>query len=288
NVGDVLICFRKTAGGTFDLAVDAGSVTNFTGLANGQSITVMPTYYTGAQLGIIGTNNISWSAFAHLSASNTIFMTQGRLDYSTQTDPLYRDKASAQGAIISYIKSIAGGMTNYVNYTNASSSTASFVPETAGTAPYISYISGLGPNLNFNDTFQTDPEQSTGASFTTGGQNVRADFYRLDPTTSTLHPSGTFLGYFEFFTNGIITYTAGPSPSVVIAATINSVVRHGTTNTVVFTTGSSGTYTLRGTNLLTASRTNWPVINSTSGTGGQVSLTDVTTNTIKFYCISAQ
>jgi hypothetical protein len=293
TAGDVLICFRKTGGGTLDLEVDAGPISTFTNLAIGQKITIAN--YTGAQLARVGTNSISWSAFTYLDASttgtptNVLYMSNPRYDLNTQTDPYGRYNNSSQGLTVSQIKSIISGMTNYVNYTNASSSTASLVPESASTPPYISYIVGLGPNLNFNNTFQTDPEQSTSGSFTTSGQPMRADLYRLYPSAGgALHPDGEYLGYFELSTNGVMTYTAGPSATVLVAASITSVARSGTTNTVTFTTGSGGTYFLCGTNNLMAPMTNWPSFNSVAGDGSSHSLTHVTTASSMYYIIKAQ
>jgi hypothetical protein len=60
---------------------------------------------------------------------------------------------------------------------------------------------------------------------------------------------------------------------------------------VSFTTGNSGTYTLRGTNnagLVTTARINWPAVSSVGGNGLTNTLQDTTSNTNKFYVITAQ
>jgi hypothetical protein len=88
----------------------------------------------------------------------------------------------------------------------------------------------------------------------------------------------------------VLTYTAGPSPTTVTAPKIVSIVRSGTTTTISFTTVNGGTYTLCGTNVtgLLTSRTNWPAIGSPlAGNGLTNSLTDVATDSIRFYTISA-
>lgn len=59
TTGDVLLCFRN--GGTYDLVVDAGPVSTFTGLAMNQRYPI--TAYTGSQLGQLSTNSLDWSAF---------------------------------------------------------------------------------------------------------------------------------------------------------------------------------------------------------------------------------
>ena len=59
---------------------------------------------------------------------------------------------------------------------------------------------------------------------------------------------------------------------------------------VSFSTGNSGTYTLRGTNSagLGAARTNWPAIVSVGGNGLTNTLPDTTASPNKFYLITAQ
>jgi len=296
NVGDVLICFRKSSGGTYDLVVNAGPVSTFTNLPIGNQLTLNPGKYTANQLRVAGgTNNMSWTVFAYYDASagpalqNTVYMSDPWPDSTTQPDPWARASSSSQSILISYLASVANGAVNYVNTTNASSSTASLVPESVSTTPNNSYKNAINPpNSDFHGTFQNDPEQSTGPNFTSGSTPVRADFYQLTPYAGFPAPNGVYLGYFEFATNGVMTYTSGPPP--VTAPVIISVTRNNgtSTTTVTFTTGSTGTYTLRGTNNLAAPKSTWPVINSTPGNGGQQSLSDVTASGNKFYIISAQ
>ena len=71
TIGDVLVCFRK---GGNDMVVDAGPISAFTGAAANQRIPI--TQYTGAQLAQVGTNSVSWSAFAWLG-DNTLFCHPG-------------------------------------------------------------------------------------------------------------------------------------------------------------------------------------------------------------------
>ena len=297
--GNVLICFRKAPSGTTDLIVNAGPIAYFTNLAPNTTMTI--TGYTGTQLGQVGTNNIAWSAWTYFDSTaisgltNTLFMTSGRSDLNTQTDPYYRDTASAQGATINKLLSIVTGATDNANFSGLNTPTAVLESESYNVNnSSVSYAIGLGvPILNyqFRGTFQSDPEQSTGTGFTTGATPVRADFYWIKPTANNDHsgPPATFLGYFQFSTNGVMTYTAYPTP-VVVAPTIISFTRIGTTSTVTFTTGSSGTYTLRGTNDagLTTARTNWPAISSVGGDGSNHSLQDTTSSNDKFYVITAQ
>jgi len=292
--GDVLLCFRKSNGGTYDLVVDAGPVSTFTNLAPGSKLVLNPAKYTAGQLGVLGgTNNLSWTVFAYYDASappawqNTVYMSDPWPDAVTQPDPWARASASSQSVLISYLASVLNGATNYVNTTNASSATASLVPESVSTTPYNSYKNAINPpNADFHGTFQADPEQSTGPTFTGGGVPVRADFYQLTPYAGFPAPNGVYWGYFEFATNGVMTYTAGSPP--VSPAVIVSITRVGNTTTVTFNSGAGGTYTLRGSSDLAAPVATWSVISSTPGNGGQQSLNDVTTSGQMFYTISAQ
>ncbi len=100
-------------------------------------------------------------------------------------------------------------------------------------------------------------EQTTPANFTSSGQPVIADFYQLLSAKSG--QLGTYLGYFTFNTNGVLTYTAG---AMVVPPTITSVTRNGTTNTISFTTVSGGNYSLLATNGtgISAAHSTWPVV----------------------------
>lgn len=295
--GNVLICFRKDPSGTTDLIVNAGPISYFTNLAPNTTVTIAN--YTGTQLGQVGTNSIDWSAWAYFdntaipALTNTLYMTSARSDLNTQTDPYYRDTASAQGQTISKLASIVNGATDNANYSGLNSSTAVLESESYNVnGSSVSYAIGLGVPLsvyNFRNTFQGDPEQSTGASFTTGATPVRADFYWIQPAADHSKPPATFLGYFQFSTNGVMTYTAYPTPAVVTPRIV-SFTRIGTTSTVTFTTGPSGTYTLRGTNSLTSGSawTNWPAISSVGGDGSNHALQDINSSSSMFYIITAQ
>ena len=84
-----------------------------------------------------------------------------------------------------------------------------------------------------------------------------------------------------------MTYVAYPSTPAVFA----SVSRSGAVNTITYTTGLYGTYTLRATNNLTSGTAmiNWPAIATlTSGDTKTHTITDTTTDNVRFYTITAQ
>ena len=297
---DLLICFRP-ASGSYDLVVDAGPVTTFTNLGIGQKIVINPTYYGGSQLAYVGTNNIYWSAMARQGGlPGNIWVTRPRTSLNTQSTPWPCKSYSTQNTAGSAIDSIGndandvagGGDPNGTSPATGSSYVVE--PEGAGYPSFDSYSALIGANGNLTGNFWGDSiskslEQNTPGNFTTAGQPVRADFYQLLSVSNGL--PATYLGFFELATNGVLTYTAGPSPTILTAPRIVSYVHTGATNTVSFTTVSGGTYTLRGTNSagLGAAKTNWPAIGSSlTGNGLTNSLTEVITNSSRIYVITAQ
>lgn len=299
NTGDLLVCFRKNPSGSYDLVVDAGPISSIVSMTAGQKVVLNPSKYTSAQLKLVGgTNNLAWTAFTYVSGgptTNTVYMSNPWADANTPGDPYNRVAASGQSGLIGYLASVAYAATNslYVD-TADSTTTAALVAESTAASPFESYFNALGLQNynNFRNTFQADPEQITAANFTSGTPPVRADFYELDSYSGPFPPAGKYLGYFEFATNGVMTYTAGAFSAGVTVPSNLSIIHRGTTNIVSFLTGTSGTYTLRGTNNLVAgsktSRTNWPALGSVSGNGSQLTLTNVTSATNMFYLISAQ
>jgi hypothetical protein len=298
--GNVLICFRKANPTTYaslggnDLVVNAGPINYFTNLAPNTKVTI--TAYTGGQLGQVATNSVGWSTWAYFdevadpTATNTLFMTKPRTSLNNQTAPYNIRNHNSYGYVIGELSAIVQGAMDNAGYSPYNSSLAVLESDSWNESEglSLSYYNGLGTTFDFNGSFQADPEQYNPANFTTSGNPLRSDFYWLYPSSAS-NLKAVFLGYFELSTNGVMTYTAYPTPTVV-APTIISFTRTGSTSTVTFTTGNSGTYTLRGTNSLTSGTpsTNWPSVTSVAGDGSNHSLSDITTSTNKFYIITAQ
>ena len=94
SVGDVLLCFRKS-GGANDLVVDLGPVSALTNAAPNTRIPV--TQYTGAQLAVIGTNNLIGRLFIWFdntvtptSLDWTLFASNPRPSVNTQSPLCWR------------------------------------------------------------------------------------------------------------------------------------------------------------------------------------------------------
>jgi len=304
SVGDVLLCFRKN-GGANDLVVDLGPVSALTNAAPNTRIPV--TQYTGAQLATIGTNNLIWSAFTWFDATVTptsldwtLFASNPRPSLNTQSSPVLEYKASAQqlaanamaavpkGAYDCYVASLYNALSTATAVIEPDNNAATNYADTAQTGQSYSYAIGQsGQGDNFEGDYQGYPENTTPANFTTAGTVQRSDFYMLSPTLHSAQYAGTYLGYFELNTNGVMTYVAYPSVTPATPV-IHAITRTNNVTSVVFTTGSSGTYTLRGTNALSGPLANWPAITSAPGTGSTVMLQDTTSVANKFYVISAQ
>jgi hypothetical protein len=315
TAGDVLVCFRyvnptTSALGNYELVVDCGSVATFTNMTAGQTKAIT-TFYSPSLLSYVGTNNIYWSALACYSSadgkSSAVWMTRPRSDMNTQSAPWPCKNTSAENLAGGQIDTI-GNDAMYISYVNNTpAQSATYLVEhqnsAAGSSDFWSYSTMMGANQDLAGNFWGDVsgnkilEQGTPSNFTTAGQPVRADFYQLLSTNMIANPTnnqaGKYLGYFEFATNGVMTYTAGPSPVVLTAPRIVSFTRNGTTNTVYFTTIGGGTfnYTLRGTNSagLSAAKTSWPAIGSSiAGNGLTNSLVEITTSDPRYYIITAQ
>ena len=296
NVGDLVVALRQTAGGTYDLVVNAGPVSNFTNLPAGTKVTITSLTGTLLNSAFTTTNGLSWSAFACFDATypvaaeqQTLFMTRPRSDLNTQTTPWTRKSKTSQGTVRSYANGVGSGAVSIGSgLPSGANNGPTFLveQESASALGSSSYYVNLGTALNWHGSFGV-PEQNTSATFTAGGSPVRSDFYWLVPSNTSL--PGTYLGYFEFNTNGVLTYTAGPSPSVVVEPQIVSIVRTGTTTTVYFTTGSGGTYSLLASGDLNASKATWPTVGSSvTGNGQTNSISEASTSGVRYYSVKAQ
>src|ERR1017187_2337593 len=286
-VGDVLVCFRK---GGNDMVVDAGPISTLTSASPNQRIPI--TQYTGTQLAAVGINGVSWSAFTWLS-DNTLFVTEARISLNSQTTPWQAKRSSDQSDTALLMVTIPPGALDELKLLVYPVSTPTAVVEedsSAGNPNYtdgVSYSAALNGSYGgqFNGNFGGNPENPTLNTFPPSGKVVRSDFYQMTPTITPAQ--GKWLGYFELSTNGVMTYVAYPSTPAVLV----SISRSGSLTTIQYTTGLYGTYTLRGTNNLTSgtAMANWPAIATlSSGDTATHTITDTTTDNVRFYTITAQ
>jgi len=285
---DVIIGFR---GGSFELVVDAGSVSNLLSVPLGNTIVI--TSVTAGQLAAAGgANGIKWSASACIQSEGnpsyplqTLWVSRPRLNYDNQTAPWKRFSDLSQGSTSSHIDGIGDSAHQYGLGvpTDANNTASGIVIPAATTAPYEKNIG----NGNFALAFQGNVEASTSGTFTTDGQAVRSDFYQIIPDDGNGVLPGTYLGYFTFNTNGVMTYTAGPSP--LAPPIITSVTRSGTDTTVSFTTQSAVQYSLSFTNStgLSSPVATWPNTGNVTGNGSIKSLTHTASDANLFYKVKA-
>ena len=298
NSGDVLVCFRNVASPDYDLIVDAGPVSTFTNLAIGSQVTIS---YTKSQLAKVGTNNIAWSVCAavyNYPVSDDTWLTKPRASLNTATSPFNTGTPSRMSSIAGDIDGNPGLGNDATYISDTVINTTTVVAETESGHETTSDVTGdcyyywvglpvSGSTLaNFGGDAPGVVEQTTPGNFSTSGQPVRADFYQLLSRSGTANNTpGKYLGYFEFSTNGVMTYTAGPASPV-----MTTVTRIKTTNMVAFTTVPGWTYSLFATNNLCAPRSTWPAVPGASSlftNGLPQSLKDVTTNGSRFYFIKA-
>jgi hypothetical protein len=304
--GDVLVCFRNTATPVYDVIVDAGPVANFVGLPAGNKITIATDL-----LSYVGTNNVAWSACAavdNFGVSENTWLTKPRASLGTQTVPFNTGRPSVMALIAGPIDgnpSLSYDPVNSYPSGDLPVNTATEVVEveTGHTADnqvtgdcYFYWVQSTSQLAADPGTFGGHAplpggvvEQITPANFTKAGNPMRSDFYQLLSNSGTVNNTpGTYLGYFEFSTNGVMTYTSGPSAVVVPAPIITSFTRTGSTNVITFTTVNGGTYNLIGANNLTIPVAGWPIIGSSvAGTGSPMSITNVAADAVNYYRISA-
>ena len=287
--GDVLVCFRK---GAIDMVVDAGPISTFTGAAHNQVIPI--SQYTGTQLAAVGTNGVSWSAFTWLTNGNVLYMTRARASLNSQTTPWLDQTPTAQAGVGVRMGSIPSGALDQLtaNVYPVSSSTAVVEDDDSANPPYSeNYPDGTSYHVSlagsygsdFDGKFQGNPENTTPGNFITSGTPNRSDLYQMNPTLGFAR--ATYLGYFEFQTDGSMVYVAYPTG----VAAISSIGRSGNVTTLNYTTGTYGTYTLLETNNLAAPYSTWPAIQTLS-TGDIAThiANDTTTDTNRFYIIVGQ
>lgn len=220
NNSDLLLGFR-TGGGTSDLLVDIGNVSQYINAT--APITVSGTYYSSQQLTDAGLtlNNLYFSVFGDVAPGystangpyNTLWVTSPESPSGTQTTPWSAQTSTQLATSRSRIESIGAGG-NFLGAINAinidNTTTAIVTPDNYNQSGDISYHVGMGDNGNFQGNFGSNNniENSTGASFTSGSTSMFSDLYEMVPDQN-----GVYLGNFQLDPSGTLIFNPVPEPS---------------------------------------------------------------------------
>jgi hypothetical protein len=310
--------FRKTGSfqGTYEAVVNLGQASNYFGAAIGTTITI--TNFSASQLTpstFANLNNLSWSVFGYYSgsglganypssAASTLWVTVPRTNNAVRSADATRLTRGQQASARSPISSILANAAYVSGDSGASAyNTATFVRESIATYSLHLLTVWMGSVVDptvgtLNDTWpEGDLEITTPSSFTTA---VRSDLYEVRPLTDASgNPpdphTGTsglawYIGYFEFKSNGTMTFTREVASTAPAAVTLN-VARTNNVSTISFGSASSVTYKLCFTNSagLGAAVSTWPSLPGTiSGDGTTKSFQDTTTDPVRFYRVLEQ
>ncbi|MGC3960027.1 MAG: hypothetical protein QM813_19490 [Verrucomicrobiota bacterium] len=292
--GDLVLTFRRT-GNASDYVVNLGKVTGYNQLPAGTTLVV--TNLSGAQLSsafAADYNDLKWSVAAASRPDNpvagyplqTLWVTRPRSEAVIQSSPWLRKSTASQGNVSSQIGAVGGNAASASSLLGAGANntvTGVVIP----VSHYYNVSTPIGAAGNYAGNFQGNVETVTASDFVDEPANVsRADFYELQPGSG--NPPATYLGYFELKPDGSLTFS---TPSTLPPApTITSIVRAGGVTTVSFATQTGFTYRLRsvGAAGLNTPISTWTLGNSIVGTGGVLTLTDTSSDEVRFYALDVQ
>jgi hypothetical protein len=294
NPTDVLIAFRQQ-GASSELLVNAGPTSKFAAAKPGSSFAI--TSFTHDQLtrAFPTLDSIQFSAFATTLVQNdpnqpnsTIWATRARLNPDLQSTPWVLNPQGSLSSTAVAIASIGVGAEIFSQQQPPSpDNTASAIalPPTLENGLSHYFVGG-----DFS-SFQGNIELLAPDDFSSLNVPARADFYEVRPGPKKPATPATYLGYFELQPTGTLSFFAAGGtntpPPAAPAPVIQSIVRNGTTNTVLFTTVSGAhQYSLlrSGAAGLTTNTVTWTKLGvSAPGTGSPVSLSDVSDVPSAFY-----
>jgi len=287
-----LVAGFRIIGGASDLVVDLGQVASFEGLAPRSVITI--TNLTATQLddALPTVDGVSWSVAAALRGNpnysyplQTIWVTSPRPNIYTPGKVWSDASSGTLGGAASQIDGIGYDASVYGNGQPAgpdNTPTGILLPP----ASQYAYSTLMGSHENYVGTFQGVVENTTPEDFDSAGLPSRSVLYRLEPDNYP-HASGRLIGFFDFNTNGVLTFTAGPPPE---PTTISQVSKKQTIITISFPTVNLVGYRLRYATNSAALETpisNWIIGGNLIGNGATLSLQDTNSTAARFYAVEA-
>ena len=290
---DLVAGFRQ-AGGSSDLVVNLGPVAAFEKISTRTAVVL--TNVNSAQLAdaLPSLNGVQWSISAAMRGNTnysqydlqTVWVTSPRPNIYSPGPVWTRQSHWSLGGVASQIEAIGAGAAVYGNGQAAgvdNRPTGILIPP-ANQYAYSYLIGTLG---DFSGAFQGNVENTTPDDFETSGLPSRSVLYKLAPSTgSDTGTPGAIIGFFDFATNGILSFTAGPPPE---QTTITKVTRQNTITKAWFFTVSGVNYRLRYTDSagLTNSISNWSVGSSVVGDGTILSLSATNVSDNLFYTVES-
>jgi hypothetical protein len=307
--GDVALGFRKSSPqGNHELVVNIGAATNYARLTIGTSVTI--SNFTPAQLreSFPTFNSLSWSATAGGGGSvagypnNSLWLTVPRTDPNVPSPNPMRQTYAIQQTVLVQVQSILLGaayLSSVIGTSNQNNNLVLVQEPINDESDLSAFISGKTDATvgTLRGTLWYDnAEITTPTSFTSP---VRSDFYEIrpngfpDPHTGANSGPAYYLGYFEFATNGAMTFTRAEAttPPVSPPAPQPTIHLAGNGVTISFATTNGATYSLYYTNLagILAPVTTWATGPSTvTGDGTTKSFTDQSTDPNRIYRVGAR
>ena len=309
---DLLLGFRKT--GTFqanyELVIDIGQGTNYTQVAPGASVTVPNFSPTQLSDAFPNTNlsNLNWSILGDPRVSlagypaSTLWLTVPRTNAVVQSaapSRLFKSLQQQTGTQIASIFAGAAAISSTIGTSNLDN-TANLVREPINNdSDLTAFISSQGDSTasTLHDTWSANVEINTGTGFS---GSVRSDLYEvrpigaLDPHTGLTNGPAYFVGYFQFSSDGSMTFTRAttnsvpppPPPAPMLGVSVS-----GSTISIAVATTNGATYSLYYTTSagLGAPISSWTLLPTTiTGDGTTKVFTDTPTDAERFYRVIAR
>ncbi len=315
---DLCLGFRKVTpySDNNQVVVNIGQASTYVNAAIGTTLPVSA--FSASQLAsptFASLNNLSWSVFGWFTVPSanypgypayTLWLTVPRTDNAVRSADANRYGATFQsitkGKMVSIFLNAA-----FVSHdigTSTAYNTATFVRESIATYPTHLYSVWMGDLLDGTTGTLNDTWPDNNLEITTPGAFsgvVRSDLYEVrplddghggmvvDPHTGTTGLA-YYVGYFEFNSNGTITFTRQAASTMPSQVTLK-IARTNNASTISFLSSSSVTYTLCFTNSagLNTPVSNWPSQSGTiTGDGTTKSFQDATTDPMRFYLVQEQ
>ena len=299
---DAILGIRKS-GASSEFEANLGSLSQFTQLKAGTSITL--SRYTTNQLdaALGGLDGATWSISSAVVSSDggdldtpvaTLWVTRAPTELGVPSSPPLRKSSFSQAGTAQRVVGIGRNAATYSASQPADPIANSTTAVAVAAGDRFAYSSFMGDLGNFLNTFQSSVEVGIPENFSSNGSGSRADFYELRPGAGAeANLSGKYLGYFELSPEGVLKFTAAGGitpPDPLPAPPVVALSRTGESMEISFPTKNDATviYSVRSTNSmgLGTAFSLWPVLSTLPGDGTTKSVTDTIVSTSKFYGVT--